>query len=122
MQLNFPVMMLLLGFALAAFPAVGSETDVDTAMIRKHFGMVDNTSYIIGRVEESMDAAGYTYVRIALGPGHEAWVASNTFAIKKGDWLRFKERAPQKDFTSKTLKRTFSEIYFVEDLEVAKAH
>ncbi len=61
---------------------------------------------------KSMNAAGYTYVRVDLGDG-EVWVASNRFSVEVGDRVTFPLETPMMDFHSESLDRDFSLVYFV---------
>ncbi len=72
-----------------------------------------------GVVLETMDAAGYTYVRLKTG-NDENWLAGPATQVSVGDYVRSPQGAVMKDFASLTLKRTFPEIIFVESMTVAK--
>ena len=65
-----------------------------------------------GKVLETMDAGGYTYVRVATDSG-EHWAAGPATPVKIGDKVSFPTAWTIKGFESKTLGRTFDEIYFV---------
>jgi len=64
-----------------------------------------------GMVLESINAAGYTYVRINTGKD-TVWAAAPQFAAKTGDTVEFSRSMPMENYQSKTLKRTFSVVYF----------
>lgn len=66
---------------------------------------------ISGKVVETMDAGGYTYVRLQTGRG-EVWAAVRKVALTKGQVVTVVRFSPMKNFRSKSLKRTFPVIYF----------
>jgi hypothetical protein len=66
---------------------------------------------VAGTVLETMDAGGYTYLRIST-PGGEKWAAVNQAKLAVGDKVTVTGIILQKGFVSPTLKRTFDEIYF----------
>jgi membrane-bound ClpP family serine protease len=65
----------------------------------------------VGTVAETMDAAGYTYVKVKTASG-EIWAAASQFKVKAGDKVIVPIEMPMENFHSNTLKRTFSVIYF----------
>lgn len=70
-----------------------------------------------GHVLDIIDVADYTYVQFAKGK-EKLWLATNKISVKKGDFISFNEAQPMHKFHSKTLNRTFDEIYFVTQLNV----
>ena len=73
-----------------------------------------------GRVVETMNAAGYTYVRVDE-KGKSTWVAVMEMPVKVGDVVEFPDIPPMTGFHSRTLNRTFDSILFVPGLRVEKA-
>jgi hypothetical protein len=73
-----------------------------------------------GKVLESMDAAGYTYVQVDTGT-ETFWAAAPQFAVKVGDDVVVPEGMPMPNFSSKTLDRTFDMVYFVPSVLVGGA-
>ncbi|MBI4514614.1 MAG: DNA-binding protein [Deltaproteobacteria bacterium] len=71
-----------------------------------------------GKVVETMDAGGYTYVQVDDG-GKKIWAAAPKFAVAVGDQVVVPAGAPMHDFESKTLGRTFDVVYFVAAVQVA---
>jgi hypothetical protein len=65
-----------------------------------------------GKVLETMDAAGYTYVRVDLG-GKEAWAAGPKVTVKTGDTVTLPAGMPMENYRSSTLDRTFPVVWFV---------
>lgn len=70
-----------------------------------------------GKVLETMDAGGYTYVQLGNN-GKEIWVAGpQTPGIKVGDEISIPgQPLAMKDFHSNTLNRTFDVVYFASAL------
>lgn len=64
-----------------------------------------------GKVTETMDASGYTYVELDTG-SEKIWGAAPTTAINVGDHIEFSTDMPMRNFHSKSLNRTFPELYF----------
>ncbi|MCG9697218.1 NrfJ [Shewanella sp. Isolate11] len=65
-----------------------------------------------GKVLETMNAGGYTYVQIKE-PNKTFWAAGPQVEIAKGDTVVVQEQMWMNGFTSKTLNRTFDELLFV---------
>lgn len=66
-------------------------------------------------VKEVIQAGGYTYLRVKEG-NEERWLAVVKILAAAGQTYTYDDAAPMKDFTSKELNRTFSEIYFLAKL------
>ncbi len=66
---------------------------------------------IKGKVTETLDASGYTYVEIDTG-NEKIWGAAPTTAISVGDQIEFSTDMPMRDFQSKSLNRSFPVVYF----------
>lgn len=64
-----------------------------------------------GKVVETMDAGGYTYVKLEKA-GKYTWVAIPQAKVTVGAEMEFQLGAPMANFPSKTLNRTFDLIYF----------
>jgi hypothetical protein len=73
-----------------------------------------------GKVVETMDAAGYTYVQVDTGT-EQFWAAAPQFPVKVGDDVVVPEGMPMPDYHSKTLERTFDIVYFVPNVLVGGA-
>lgn len=69
-----------------------------------------------GKVMETMDSGGYTYVRVQGFRG-SLWAATKPFPVKVGDTVSVPDGQAMPQFTSATLKRTFDEIRFVDHIE-----
>jgi len=71
---------------------------------------------IHGEVLETMDSGGYTYVHVKTADG-DVWAAGPETPVAVGDAIVMARGMVMKDFTSKTLDRTFDEILFVGSIE-----
>ena len=70
---------------------------------------------VTGKVLESMDAAGYTYINVETETG-EKWIAVNLSAVEVGEKITFMDGMVMQNFFSKSLDRTFPEIVFSSGL------
>ena len=70
--------------------------------------VAQNTS---GIVTETMNSAGYTYALVDSGAG-QTWIAIPETTIVKGAKITYKPGMVMKNFSSKTLNRTFDSIIF----------
>ncbi len=68
-------------------------------------------SSLSGKVLETMNAGGYTYVLFEK-KGRKTWVAVPQTEVTVGQEVTFQPGAEMRNFTSKTLKRTFESIIF----------
>jgi hypothetical protein len=73
-----------------------------------------------GKVVETMNAAGYTYVRVDTGE-QQLWFAAPGFEVAVGDEVEVPVGAEMRDHYSKTLDRSFEVIYFVGGIRVEGA-
>uniref|UniRef100_C6E3I8 Lipoprotein n=1 Tax=Geobacter sp. (strain M21) TaxID=443144 RepID=C6E3I8_GEOSM len=67
---------------------------------------------ITGKVVETMDAGGYTYIRLERDGGEKIWAAVPAMETKVGDELTLAPGNTMTGFTSKSLNRTFDKIIF----------
>ncbi len=65
----------------------------------------------IATVIETMNAGGYTYMKVDEH-GKTYWVAVTQMAVKKGDRVAFEEQMWMPNFESRTLHRKFDNIMF----------
>jgi len=65
-----------------------------------------------GKVAETMDASGYTYVRLDDGSGKEIWAAVPKAELKVGEEIALQGGSVMENFNSKTLNKTFEKIIF----------
>lgn len=78
--------------------------------------MAPDTGTIAGTVAETMNAGGYTYVRLQTAAAKDVWAAAPEMPVKTGEHLTMSISMPMENFHSKTLNRDFPIIYFVSDV------
>lgn len=66
---------------------------------------------ITGKLVETMDASGYTYLLVDTGKGQQ-WIAIPESKVKVGDEVSCANGMVMSNFTSKSLNRTFESIIF----------
>jgi hypothetical protein len=71
------------------------------------------------KVLSAIDAAGYTYLEVTQNK-KTLWLAGTKVTVKKGDVIRFDDGMVMTNFESKTLKRTFPSVMFVNRVVVTK--
>jgi hypothetical protein len=71
-----------------------------------------------GTVVETMNAAEYTYVRVKTAQG-EIWAAGPQTTVAVGDQVELAAGMLMQQFQSKSLNRTFDQIYFVNEIRTA---
>ncbi|MDH5518274.1 MAG: hypothetical protein OEY36_10745 [Gammaproteobacteria bacterium] len=71
-----------------------------------------NAEKMYGKVTETMDAAGYTYVRIENGELN-VWAAAPKTTVNIGDMIAITTEMPMNNHYSKSLNRDFKVVYFV---------
>jgi hypothetical protein len=70
-----------------------------------------------GTVVETMNAGGYTYVRVDTGD-EQIWAAAPEFRVAVGDHVVVPTELPMRDHYSKTLDRTFDLVYYAGAIRV----
>lgn len=73
---------------------------------------------ISGSVTETMNTAGYTYVKVDTGT-EKVWVAAPEFKVKVGDPVIVGQSMPMPNYHSNTLNRDFELVYFAGNVAVA---
>ncbi len=73
-----------------------------------------------GVVKQTFDASQYTYLEVSSGDS-TLWIAAPATKVHKGQTVSWPGGTPMKNFTSKTLKRTFANILFVGRVTVEGA-
>ena len=73
---------------------------------------------ISGTVTETMDTAGYTYIKVDTG-SEQVWVASPEFTVKIGDPVIVGQSLPMPNYHSNTLNRDFELVYFASNVAAA---
>jgi hypothetical protein len=72
-----------------------------------------------GTVSETMDAGGYTYLLVKYGE-HKVWAAIPKTKLKVGQEVKLAPGMTMKNFTSKSLHRTFEAIVFSRGVTTPK--
>ena len=75
------------------------------------------TSAKAGKVLETMNSGGYTYVQVDTG-SEKIWAATPELPVKVGDAVVIPTGMPMNNFHSPTLNRTFEVVYFVPTISV----
>lgn len=73
-----------------------------------------------GKVTQTMNSGGYTYVEAADDQGVKVWMAMPEFKVKVGENIEYPDAPPMQNFHSKTLNRTFEKIYFIQGIRIVK--
>jgi hypothetical protein len=74
----------------------------------------------VGKVLQTIDGGGYTYVELKQKNGEKIWLAVTAAEIPIGSQQTFSPGMLMPNFQSKALKRTFDKIYFTELVSGAK--
>ena len=69
-----------------------------------------------GKVAETLDASGYTYVRLDDGSGKDVWAAIPKTDLKVGEEVTLQGGSVMENFNSKTLNKTFDKIIFASGI------
>jgi hypothetical protein len=72
---------------------------------------VKQDNVITGKILETMDSAGYTYLLVDTGKAQQ-WVAIPETKVKSGDEVSYYDGMVMPNFTSKSLNRTFDSVIF----------
>lgn len=91
-------------------PATSAEASSDLAA-DPHQPERKLSDPIRGKVVETLDGGGYTYVKLTTEEG-DFWAAARKFSVAAGDEVEIAGMTPMRNFHSPTLKRTFKEIQF----------
>jgi hypothetical protein len=90
----------------APAPATAASTDVPA----------QNAGFS-GKVIETMNAGGYTYVRVESGT-NKIWAAAPKTEARVGDTVAIVNAMPMPNYHSKTLNRDFDVVYFAAELAI----
>ena len=80
-------------------------------------GTDSSPSMHAGKVLEVMDSAGYSYIRVE-DQGQSIWLAAPSTKLTTGQSISWSSGSPMRNFSSKSLDRTFDIIYFVGSVQV----
>jgi hypothetical protein len=96
--------------ACTSGPATAATADAQTPPPASNASQAPASA--AGTVAETMDAGGYTYLRLKTDKG-DLWVAATQLPVKVGERLTVPLDMPMENFRSNTLERSFPLIYFV---------
>jgi hypothetical protein len=71
----------------------------------------ETTTHLSGKVTETVDAGGYTYINLEKD-GKQTWAAVPTMKATVGEEMVLQPGAVMKNFTSKSLNKTFESVVF----------
>jgi hypothetical protein len=80
----------------------------------------DGTLTFTGKVLETMNTAGYTYVQVNTGRATN-WAAAPEFNVAVGNTVTVNAGMPMPGYHSKSMNRDFDMIYFAGSISVAGA-
>lgn len=78
---------------------------------------VASGSALSGKVIESTNAAGYTYVQVDTG-SKKLWAVTTQFPVKVGDSVVMGKGMAMGQYHSKSLDRDFDDVYFADSISV----
>lgn len=81
---------------------------------KEHITSQPEAEPLSGKVLQTMDSGGYTYVYIQKKNGEKIWVAASAAAVKVGSQISFSGGMEMVNFKSKSLNRTFDKIVFAD--------
>jgi len=102
----------ILGIVLLVITGCGKKNQTETVA---ETVAGNSPELLAGKVEETMDSGGYTYIRINKG-NQDIWVAGPVTAIKVGEEVSFPTGMKMENFQATSLDRTFDLIYFVSNI------
>jgi len=117
-------LILLLSFVMAAFMVAGCKNESkeaaapaqqQTAAPAPQSEAKPAAPGKTGKVVETMNSGGYTYVQVDTGT-EKIWAAAPEFAVKVGDTVVVPEGMAMPNYHSKTLNRDFDVVYFVDSI------
>lgn len=71
-----------------------------------------NSNLLKGKIVETMNSGGYTYMNIEDASGKTQWVAIPETTVSQGEKITYHDGMVMQNFTSNTLKRSFDSIVF----------
>jgi len=117
MKYFFVISLGLLPFSLSA--AEGGKVNSEGFQAARQYSseMLNENESFGGAVLDKIDVGEYTYVQFSHGK-EKLWLATSKTSVKKGDVVSFEDPQTMHKFHSKSLNRTFDQIYFVTSLNV----
>ncbi len=107
----FVLMLAILLIVLIKGTYAGSQSSAESPRKDLNIKSQRDTSSLSGKVVETMNSGGYTYVYIQKD-GKKTWVAVPKMKVAVGQDISFQPGMVMNNFTSKTLNRTFETIVF----------
>lgn len=112
------LIVLIAGLAALSLSACGKTEEAPTtqapaAQPQAAAPAAPAASGITGKVIETMNAAGYTYVQVDDGT-KKVWAAAPEFQVAVGDEVIVPDGMPMNNYHSKSLDRDFEVVYFVD--------
>jgi hypothetical protein len=101
-------------FALEAPAVPPSHPEMPTAAPSAAPAAPAAPAPLAGKVLQTMNGGGYTYIYIEQADGKKVWVAVTQVTVKVGDQMSFKPGMEMGKFESKALNRSFDSIIFSE--------
>lgn len=102
--------LIALATALIALPCLAlvlaDRTESGPPAVDTHVEMLE------GSVESVLAAGSYTYIELADEDGSRRWVVLSGNDFRDARWLKVRSFGHRRDFLSKRLGRSFSELYF----------
>ena len=98
--------------SIAAAPPGHPSTDAAADMLRLPKDTSDADLPHKGKVISAIDTNQYTYIEVEQDK-KSVWLAAPTVLVKKDNLIRYDDGAEMLNFYSKTLKRTFPSVMFI---------
>ncbi|MDD2365765.1 MAG: DNA-binding protein [Desulfuromonadaceae bacterium] len=99
--------------AFSSATAALSTPDKGTAKAKQNHSE-PAADQLSGKILQTMDSGGYTYVYIQKNGGEKVWVAAPVTAVTVGSKVSFNGGMEMVNFESKSLKRKFDRILFAD--------
>lgn len=113
-------LLLLLSLVTVILPATAVTAMPDKAAAPMAAGSTEPAAEVLsGKILQTMDSGGYTYIYIQKKSGEKVWVAVTETKVKVGSQISFRGGMEMANFESKTLKRTFEKIVFADGVVAA---
>lgn len=109
-------MLLLVGTLTACSSGETASPDASAAAPAEAAAQVAEEGGFSGKIIETMNAGGYTYVLVDTG-SEQIWAAGPESEVTIGEELNIPKGMPMEDFHSQTLDRTFDVVYFVDSFQ-----
>jgi hypothetical protein len=101
-------------FCVAALTSVTSASAMPDKAVAPATESSQAAELLAGKVLQTMDSGGYTYVYVQKKSGEKVWVAAPTTAVVVGTQVSFQGGMEMVNFESKSLKRKFDKIVFAD--------